>query len=707
MEQLFKTEYNIIFIVIALAISAAISFYYYRQSGLPSGKKKILIAVRTLTIFFILLLLSAPVISYIVSVERNPVNVLLIDNSQSLTLERRDSILKETVKEKFSGLNTQGENIFFTFSDNIFEEIQQEEIDEIQYSGINNFETNLTGTVNSLRNRFMNRNLSSVTIISDGMVNQGGNPLTASLSLGVPFNYILTGDTAQKKDLVVKNVFFNKTAFIESNTPVKIELFSYGYDRDINVSLYENDDFITSKNIPVLSDRNLYEVDFNLSSPSEAVKRYRVEVDVLEGEITGKNNYQEFLIKYVDNKFRVLVLSGGPGPDLAFISGEIKKVSNFETTFRTQKTASEYYEGELPGLSEFDSFIFIGYPTSITNDYLLNDIHEILFNRGSSLFFFSSRNTDYSKLNIFKDILPFEISNPGNTEEETGINIVSQITSESFTEVEKLAPINLFPNIFMNNMDINPKPSSETFIISARTMQPVFLMYNTAFTRSAAFLAYGLYKWRLNKFNLNSEEVLNYLITSTLIKLTDKEKNKAFTIETSKQVYSKYENVLFRAFINPARTDIIKGGERIVVNIKKDNFEQQLTLLKKDNNYFEGFINIAEDGMYDFTAQLLQEEIVIESDFNGFIIDENNFEFKNTRPDNSILSLLQNETGGMNFSNPGKNDIEEFLNELNKRSEEEYRAMRNHPLNINPYYLSGLIILLCLEWFLRKRNNLP
>jgi len=72
---------------------------------------------------------------------------------------------------------------------------------------------------------------------------------------------------------------------------------------------------------------------------------------------------------------------------------------------------------------------------------------------------------------------------------------------------------------------------------------------NTDRNKSAAFLAYGTYKWRLTREKNNAEEVMNYILTSSVVAITDKETKKAFTIETSRQVNSKFENVKFEAHI--------------------------------------------------------------------------------------------------------------------------------------------------------------
>ncbi len=705
MSYTFKTDYGFVFLAAALIISALVSYLYYRNSVLPNSQKKIFTALRFLSTFFIILLFSSPVISFIQSIIKTPQNVFLIDNSQSLLLEKRDEKLKEILENTIKKTGSSGsDNLYFLFSGNLYKEINEDEFETIDYNGINNFSTDLTSTFNSLQNRLTDKNLSSVTVISDGIINEGGNPFIAAKSLNVPVNYILTGDTIQKNDLVLRNLFYNKTAFIESNVPVIIELNSFNYDREIKINVYENDNLIETKNLSVSRSQIEYNLTVSVSSDVEKIARYRIEIEGLDDEITLKNNFQDFFIKFINNKFKVLVLSGGPGADFAFLSEEIKKVKNFEATFLTQKSAGEFYEGALPDLGTFDSYILIGFPTTVTNQSILNEIKDKLEKNNSSLIFFASRNVDYQKLSVLEDKLPFKLSSYSENEEETGIKFVTAVDNDIFRNESLISQVNSFPNIFKTKSVFSIDPSAESFLLMSNGSEPAFVIQNTEKNRSAAFLAYGIYKWRLNGRSVNSDEVLNNLLTSSIVAITNKEEKKAFTVETTKPVYSKFENVKFESRITNFEP---QGNEKIRIKITGTGFNAETELSKIDNKYFEGEINVPVDGEYEYTAGLYSNDNPVESIRNKFLIGENNFEYKLTRADNSMLSALSGDTKGKNFTSLNSSEIDNSLKLINENSEVKYESLQNTELNINPYYLFIVIFLLCLEWFLRKRNNLP
>jgi hypothetical protein len=704
MDFLFKAEHSTVYIIIVTIIAALLSYFFYRNSSIKNPLKLILQFIRFFTIWLIFILLLSPVLSFFSEITQKPINIFLIDNSLSLNIEDRYSLTTDLLNNIIPDIeNNKSDNKYFLFSKDLEKEIKEDEFDSIKFTSIDNLETNLSATLLTLLDKYENKNISSINIISDGIVNSGGNPSHSAKMYNIPINYFLIGDTVQKPDLLVKDIFFNKVTFVESQTPLKVEINSYGFDKKIKVNLYEDGNLINYQFIDVNSNLISYDISFKLSSPVETIKKYKIEIEEEPNEITVKNNYRELFIKYIDNKFKVLVLSGDPSADFAFISEEIKKIKNFETEFRTQKTINEFYEGQLPDLNDFQAFIFIGYPTSITNFSLLNDIKETIERNESSLFFFASRNTDYKKLSLLENNLPFKAVLISDSEKGTSVRTVSSITQDAIRNLEVLKSVNTLPNIFKSGTVFSINPESETKLISS-SGEPLLIIQNTAKNKSAAFLGYGLYKWRLTPRITNSEQVLNAILTGVIFSITDKEKRKKFSIKTSKQVYSPYENIKFAGTIND---NTLKGGLKIKVRIYNDDFNERIELQKVGNYDFEGLISIKTKRDYFYTGELYSKGRLMESDTKKFSVGENNYEYKYTRSDKSLLNNLALSTGGKDFSNEDVNKMNEFIYRINSRETETVISSENIFLNFNLYYLFAIIFLLTIEWVLRKRNNLP
>jgi len=694
------TSYSIIYVFLLIIISVCLSFLYYRKSVLPRRQKYSLTALRFFSVFFILFLFLYPFYKFFTSGKN--LNCIIIDNSLSLKIENRDSVLKNIVMNKFPESSGNSDNMYLLFSNSIVGEISEKNIKDINYDSSLNYETNLTKTFESIRQYYNNRKISSITIISDGLINEGGNPSYVASALGIPVNYYLIGDTIQKKDLLIKNVFFNKTCFIDSKTPVNVEINSYNYDKKIKINLFEDEKLIDFKYIDVSKNELSYNVLFNVFSPSVSIKKYKIEIENEPGEITYVNNSKEFFIKYIDNKIKVLVISGGPSPDVAFITEEIKKIKNIESRFLTQKSSVDFYEGKLQDNPDFQCLFLVGFPTDVTSLNTLNILKEIIIKNNASVFFISGSNTQFDKLYTLEDYLPFKSLKQNGNEIETGIRSVIGASDEPNGIFKFPEMLNKLPGIFYPSVDFHVKPNADILLLASANNKPVFTILNFGKLHSAAFFCYDFYKWRLNPVNINSEIFLENLISGTILSLTDKEKTKNLTVETGKQIYGRGEIVTVKCFLNNP-----EENENLTATLSGKNLIKEIKLQKLNNAEYDGETEITEKDDYYIKAELLKNSISLDNDVQRISVNTNNEEFILTKPDAAILKNLSNLTEGLDFTNKDYKGITAELNKQNDKYINTVQEIKKLYLNTNPYYLIFLFLILSLEWFIRKRENLP
>lgn len=684
---------NIIFLILTAIIAGGAAYLYYRKSNLESPKKYIFPIIRFFSTFFILLLFLTPVLSFITSDSNESKNIFLIDVSRSLEIENRKNDEGNFVKDKLPAKNT-----FYYFSDGLLNEVKQNNIDSISKINTNINSTNLFNTLSALSSF---QNINSVCILSDGNINEGGNPVELAKSFNVPFSYVLIGDTAQKKDALVKNIYVNSTAFIDSKVSVKVEINSYRINENLKVTLFEEETLIDSKIIPVNDKNNLYETDFSVSSGTEGIKKYKAEITEVTGEITNKNNTDYFFINYLNNKFKILVYGGGPSADFAFLKEQLSAINNFQVTYQTQKSASEFYEPSVTNYKDFDAIVFSGFPVQQTSASLLNEIKSSIDKNKTPLIFIESRNTDYSKLSTFSDNLPVSVTTSSNNEVETQLKLVTNSNSE-YLKSSDLSSINSAPAVFTNTGSYSAKPGAESILINSKNSQPSLVILNANEKNSAAFLFHGFYKLRLNKQN-DFSPVFNKLLSTTIISISSKDKKKIMEFELSKNIAGVNDEVILKARLKnfeEIMTPVIK------VKINSKDFNKEIELNKISADYFEGKFTPTAKGDYKFTADLFSNGNLLETSNARLLADENNFEFKKTNSDKTILSEIASATNGRNFTSYSKGQIENYLDSLNSSQIQKNDSRKDFSLKFNPYFLSLLIFSLCLEWFLRKRNNL-
>jgi len=123
-KNMFKSDYSILYILLILPAAVAIAYFLYRKQTSPQERKTPHHSPQHFDISNTVLLLF-PVISYLSDESITPVNIILIDNSKSLILENRDSILNETVNDLYSKTGNGVNFRYYLFSNGLIREYEE------------------------------------------------------------------------------------------------------------------------------------------------------------------------------------------------------------------------------------------------------------------------------------------------------------------------------------------------------------------------------------------------------------------------------------------------------------------------------------------------------------------------------------------------------------------------------------------------------
>lgn len=700
----FLSGYSILFIVLSLLSALTFSFFYYRKTKISGPPKLLLICIRATAVFLFLSLLFISYITLTAKSTSRPKNIFLIDYSSSMRLENRMEDLKKSIETIKKIKNSESENRYYLFADDIIKEIDLKEFYELNDVNANIGNTNLSKSLNTIFSFFENETISSVNIISDGIINTGGNPIYSAGTGNILYNYFLIGDTVQRKDLSIKNIFFNSTSYTESNTQILTEINSYNLNKPVKISLFEDDKLIHEKNIDVNDKNIIYNCSFDVKSKTVGIIKYTVKLENQQDEITEKNNIEKFFIEYISNKFKILVISGNPSPDFSYLKESMKKINNFESEFLTQKSPGIFYEGQLPALYDFNSLILINYPNASTDLNSLFRLKEELDKINLPVFFISGSNTDYERLKILYNFLPFSNINKIGNEEKTSIKIINDLSNNVNKFFGFSSPVNNLPEITIPGINFSLTTGSEAVILSGKSTKPILIFDNNSGRNSAALLAYNFFRWRLNNTYSESKDFLTEILPGIILSISNKEKNKKILIKTEKQIYSPYEKIQVKGEINtdePINLSLIKS------QVYNNTITKDIEVSRTGGNNFSGEIGNLAEGEYVIKCSLLKDGIEIANDVKKIIVKESNMECKETKAENNILANLSISSGGIKFSGEGISEINEKLKTKNEKDILIRTNKEKVYLNSSVFLLLFIIFLFSIEWFFRKRMNLP
>ena len=322
-EIIFQTPAWYFLLCLAAGFAFAL-FTYFRSSVFKNKPKLFLSVIRGILAFLVAFLLLNPLIKTVSNTIIKPKVVLVLDNSKSMLFAGNKAI--EELKKGIIALKASVEEKGFELEIHDLKE-KKENIQETKFSLA---KTNLSETLNDLKNNFEGQNLSDVILVSDGIINDGVSPSFQKY----PFNVhsVGFGDTTSKKDLIISGISANKLAYLGNKFTVNVDVSAYLLPGKSTSVLIKNGAGIVlaSKTLSVTKKEDFQTFSFDLSADKVGKQRYIAEIQTVAGEYSVKNNRKEFVVDVVNGKEKVLLLAFSPHPDIKAIKNIIEQNDLFE-----------------------------------------------------------------------------------------------------------------------------------------------------------------------------------------------------------------------------------------------------------------------------------------------------------------------------------------------------------------------------------------
>ncbi|MFC1553654.1 hypothetical protein ACFL7D_03370 [candidate division KSB1 bacterium] len=710
-------------LIFLLIFTGILTIYFmYRNTTPPvqKWKKNILAVVRLIALVLIIFLVFSPIITITREININPGLALLIDNSSSIVLMDKDSSNRKQLQE-FLGRAQRDNRLekydmnYFSFGHNITE-IGPGEIDSMY------FDKTGTDISNALTQLFENErigNLKNIILISDGIYNFGRSPEQFSRDVDVPIYTIGIGDASFKKDIMISNIHINEIAYLNDDIPLSVDIQSYGYaDRPVEVVLSANDNVIESKivNLPAAGLEKRVEFVY---SPDEA-KVYNLKISLSEqtDEITEVNNYRDIYLKVLDNQVRILLVSGSPNQDYAFLKRSLEQNPDYYVTGVVQKGNDLYFadlEDVRNNIGNHDVYILIDFPKPGLEGFAGTISREILENKKPALYI-RGEVLNSQTFNIFPDIFNIRNFFPRGSEEEVYIKLepaaldhpICRI-SESYSE--NLEFWSMLPPVFCSAEVPIPGENAEiigkidllkTTGSSFTGSTPLIYLNKLQGRKSIFFNIYNIWRWKF--MALRERDIENFydlFFVNCINWLINKEDSKIFSISTNNDFYESGEKIIVNSQVY-TENYLPVDDAHVQINIGKEGTSLNRIMQSVGNGRYSVPLDILESGEYTITGQADKNNRILGTDSKKIIINDFNMESVNTIMDTVILKRISNNTGGYYFNLNESDNIYSYLDIETDSSLETI----DYPIHNKGWLLTFIVILLCFEWFIRKRAGM-
>lgn len=711
-------------LLLLLLIAAGFSFFTYRRTvpDLPPGRKALLISLRIIAIFLLLFVLFEPIFTLIRGAFEKPKLAVLLDNSLSMSLkdaksDRKTDYISVLEKTGFMNLDESQRKIISFDSD--IKEYEKFNQDSLSLKGQM---TDISKAFKWVNNNLDQENIGAVLLITDGAFNTGNNPIYQADMTGRRVYIVGIGDSTEPKDVSVQSVLTNDVAYIDNPVPVNVNVKVSGYNSGtVKVDLSDNGSQVSEQTFNITPSQQNYSLVFEYDPKIEGVRKLTATVSNMEGELTLKNNSLSEFINVLKNKRKIVIFSGEPNPDLTFLRNVFQSEKGVEVSTFIQKKGAEFFEGQptKAALHEAELFVLIGFPISSSPSYALDMIKDELAH-GKPCLFIASQYLDYTKLRTIEDYLPFvtisskpqEFVAIGDFRKEALSNSILKISGAN-TDLDLW---NQLPPIFRTETFVRVKPESEVLagikVNNTPMKEPLLVTRSFQNQKSVAILGYGLFRWKLlgyaaelAKGRKSTPDLYDILFLNIHRWLSVNQEYKNVVIKTTKKIFNKGERVEFYGQIYDATYSPVDNAY-VTVKINNGLKTNEITLNSIGNGRYSGFADGLDEGDYFYSDEAKLNNQSLGRDNGRFNVGDVSIEYLDLKMNVGLLRTIAERTGGKFYlpENSGK-----FLSDLQSSPDFKPKALtikKEYSLWNLPWILALAILLLSIEWYLRKRSGL-
>ena len=676
------------YVLLCIAIAGLGAFLLYRKdrnlAELSTLWKRVLAALRFLSLFFLAFLLLEPLLEYSKKKVEKPIIVLAHDNSESMVFANDSVVVKSQLEESYNSLKAKLSADYEVVSYSVGDKVSENPTFDFKDK-----QTNLSEFFTEIQNRYYNRNLGGIVLASDGIYNSGGNPVFEAKKLkNVPVFSIQVGDTTPQKDLLIEEISHNRLVYKGNKFPVVVTVKAEQLNGvKTNVVVSKNGRVLGKKPISVNNDLYLTQSSFELESEGTGLQKYDVRVETVNGEFTTTNNYKSFYVDVLESKQKILILANSPHPDINALKLGFQSNENYEVTTNLAQDFKDKIE-------EFSLVVLYNLPSQNEGLSLLKD-------KEVPLLLVVGNQTNVNSFNALKKGVTINNSK-GFTEAQAYVNTdFSQFTISPGL----VSFVNSFPPVqvpFTQKYSVSN--STETAIYQrigpVKTKYPLLAFNKNGAYKTGMLLGEGIWRWRLQDYSNNgSSDLFNELIVQTAQYLVSKEDKSLFRV-FRKTAYSENEKVQFEAEVYNKSYELVTTSDANMKIFNEQKEEFSYTFSKVGDSYKLNSGSL-KPGSYTYVATSTSKGGKL-TRTGEFSVEELKVEQNNTVANHQLLFNLSDVTGGEVLSISGLSSLDEKLKKQENLVDVIYQEKDVDDLINMKVIFFFILLLLGIEWFVRK-----
>jgi hypothetical protein len=672
--------------LILTAAGLAVGVYSYRTSYPPlTGVWRIFLAAfRGIATLLLGLLLIEPLINTFSDRTVKSRLAVLIDDTSSMSIKDNGLSRIESADSLASGILRTINQPFdlFTFSSGENQTDVFPGVDELSGDA-----TSISRAINTLASTRNFDEYGAMLLVTDGHHNLGSDPVDQASKLDIPVYTFTVGEEVVESNISISNLEFPATAFSGADFKIEVEITARGLESGKSrVFIREGEKPIDSKIYDIPSEGRAVKVEFEIEAPDPGNAEYRVSTPVFEGETNSADNERIIIIRVLKSKINVFLGASSLDWEFKFIRQALNKSEELNVEAVYPEAAGRFSPPGLPrgmeGLNRYDVIIFVD---CSPNDLRISQADLKNYMSGGKSIIYVAGSDFKSNINRFGELLPLEAGN------------ISLAENEFFYE-----PVHKYHQHAALALNEDPEESDRLW----NSLPPLSAMIKGIKATGETLLegkgGFPLWKSYFGSANLNGLSNVIPVFWKNLVRwCSSSEVDEKFKILTDQKVYRLGEPIIFTGYLND-ESNSPKNGALITISVSPEGDPlkfRDAALAQVDNGIYRGELESPGAGKYNYRATALSYGDTLGFFSGEFIVESFSLEMASGAPDYKLTKRIAEITGGQAYDIDDVGDFSENLN-ISPYVETEFSQIRLFGV---PYILAFILLLLCVEWGIRKR----
>nr|WP_294943597.1 hypothetical protein [uncultured Mucilaginibacter sp.] len=694
-----------------LVLGLLYAWLMYRQPvQLAKTARYGLFALRAVVVTLLGLLLVSPLIKSVSYQPQKPVILIAQDNSESVRLfgakaapsksPPEGETLKNASKALPSGEGLGGAASLAALKSQLGDgyEVHEFNFDKDLHDGLSNTyngkQTDISSALHQLNDRFVNRNIGALILATDGLYNLGTDPQYEARNIKTSIYTVALGDTTPRRDLLIGNINYNKTAYLGND--FEVELLTEAYQSNgetMRLTVTEDGRQVISQSISINSAAFKKVIPLKLNADKKGVRKFTVSLSPVKNELSVQNNTETFYIEVLDARQKILLLYDGPHPDISVIKQSIESNRNFEVKASLMT--------DFASLNVSDYSLAILYQLSSAS---YGKVQNILTGK-MPLWLVGGTQADINGLNRAQKV----VSVNAGRDDAQEVFAQPMPTFTAFTLSDSTQnKLSKLPPLLAAYGTYEAQPNAAVLlkqkIGSVPTNYPLLAFGDEGGRRTAVLAAEGLWRWQLAEYReYGNHHALEELFGQGVQYLTANANRERFRAYPAKNVFDEGENVLLNAELYNDALELVNTPDVRIAIKNKDgkNFSFLFTRSGQSYQLNAGTLPVGEYS-YSATAKNGKQQYAA----NGQItVKQLNLEARQSTANHRLLKNMAERSGGQMLLPAQINQLASLIRKNENIKTVVYEDKRYSDMISLKWIFALLVVMLSTEWFLRKREG--